>query len=43
MEGRFTLFQSIVSSIPIYGVYLFRVPGVSSKIEKLMSDFFVGG
>ena len=42
MEGRFTLYQSIMSSIPIYGVSLFRFSGVVSKIEKLMGDFFVG-
>ncbi|XP_062093314.1 uncharacterized protein LOC133799310 [Humulus lupulus] len=42
--GRLTLIQSILSSIPVYYLLLFRIPkGVVEVLEKLMRDFLWEG
>ena len=42
--GRLTLIRSILSSLPIYYMSLFKMPqGISDTFEKLMRDFLWGG
>ena len=42
--GRLTLIQSVLESIPIYYLSLFKIPiSVCNIIEKLMRDFFWEG
>ncbi|XP_028056784.1 uncharacterized protein LOC114260796 [Camellia sinensis] len=42
--GRYTLVQSILGSVPIYFLSLFKVPvSIARKIEKLMRDFLWEG
>ncbi|XP_020420593.1 uncharacterized protein LOC18774736 [Prunus persica] len=43
-EGRLTMIQAVLCSIPIYYMSLFRIPiGVANRIEKLMRDFLWEG
>ena len=42
--GRLSLIESVLSSLPIYYLSLFRIPvGVAKEIESLMRDFFWDG
>ena len=41
---RLTLIRSVLSSLPIYFLSLFKMPqGVANNVEKLMRDFLLGG
>ena len=41
--GRLTLIRSVLSSLPIYYMSLFKMPqGITDNIEKLMRDFLWG-
>ena len=42
--GRLTLIKSVLSSLPIYYISLFKIPaGVAKEIERLQSTFLWGG
>ena len=42
--GRLTLIRSTLSSLPIYFLYLFRIPKIVwSRLEKIQRDFLWGG
>lgn len=42
--GRLSLIQSVLASLPIYYLLVFRTPvGVAGGIEKYMRDFFLEG
>ena len=41
--GRLTLIRSTLSNLPIYLIYLFRLPkGVKCRLEKIQRDFLWG-
>ena len=41
---RLTLIQSTLSSLPIYFLFLFRIPKlVCARLEKIQRDFLLGG
>ena len=42
--GRLTLIKSVLSSLPVYYLSLFKIPeGIAKEIEKLQASFLWGG